>query len=85
MASGTPVLTTCLPGMPKEYNDYVFLLQDETTEGVKKALQEIFAMTDLELYEKGEKAKAFVLNQKNNEYLFWRKRFQSAFLADGRV
>ena len=27
MASGTPVLTTCLPGMPAEYNEYVYLLK----------------------------------------------------------
>ena len=30
MASGTPVLTTCLPGMPKEYHPYVFLLRNDT-------------------------------------------------------
>ena len=34
MASGTPVLTTNLPGMPKEYHPYVYLIEEETDEGV---------------------------------------------------
>jgi glycosyltransferase involved in cell wall biosynthesis len=66
MASGTPVLTTCLPGMPAEYNDYVFLLKEETAEGVASALKGIFAQSAEELHAKGAAAKAFVLREKNN-------------------
>lgn len=66
MASGTPVLTTCLPGMPAEYNDYVFLLKEETAEGVAAALQEIFSHSAEELHAKGMAAKEFVLKEKNN-------------------
>lgn len=66
MASGTPVLTTCLPGMPKEYEPYVFLLRDETAEGVCKALKEIFAYTPEQLHRSGMEAKRFVMEQKNN-------------------
>lgn len=66
MASGTPVLTTCLPGMPKEYEPYVFLLRQETAEGVCKALKEIFAYTPEQLHQKGAQAKAFVMEEKNN-------------------
>jgi len=66
MASGTPVLTTCLPGMPAEYNDYVFLLKEETAEGVATALQEIFSHSTEELHTKGLAAKAFMMKEKNN-------------------
>ena len=66
MASGTPVLTTKLPGMPKEYDEYVYLLEDESADGVCKALLEIFSKSAEELHQKGKEAKSFVLKEKNN-------------------
>jgi glycosyltransferase involved in cell wall biosynthesis len=66
MASGTPVLTTVLPGMPKEYHPYVFLLEDETTDGIARKLREVLEASDEELFGKGKAARAFVLEQKNN-------------------
>ncbi len=66
MASGTPVLTTRLPGMPKEYNEYVYLLDEETQDGVSKKLKEIFSQPKEVLFEKGKKAKEFILKEKNN-------------------
>lgn len=66
MASGTPMLTTCLPGMPAEYNDYVFLLKNETSEGIAETLKEILSKTPEELHGKGLAAKKFVLREKNN-------------------
>ena len=66
MASGTPLLTTKLPGMPEEYYDYVYCFEDETLEGMKKTLNEILAKSNGELEEKGSKAKEFVLTKKSN-------------------
>lgn len=66
MASGTPVLTTVLPGMPKEYHPYVYLLKEETADGITKMLKEVLANSDEELFQKGSEARAFVLEQKNN-------------------
>lgn len=66
MASGTPLLTTKLPGMPKEYYPYVFLIEDETSEGYSKALAKALNKTDEELFEYGAKAKGFVLDKKNS-------------------
>jgi len=66
MASGTPVLTTRLPGMPKEYNDYVFLIENESSEGICNALKQIFSQPAELLHEKGTKAKHFVMSEKNN-------------------
>lgn len=39
MVSGTPLLTTVLPGMPKEYHEYVYLLEDESLEGFRNTIQ----------------------------------------------
>lgn len=66
MASGTPVLTTVLPGMPKEYYPYVYLIQDETPDGIAKALTKVMGYSDEELFQKGMEGRNFVLSQKNN-------------------
>jgi len=66
MASGTPTLTTKLPGMPKEYNKYVYLIEDELVEGITSTLNKILYISKQKLHEKGEKAKKFVLEEKNN-------------------
>lgn len=66
MASGTPMLTTRLPGMPKEYYPYVYILDNESDEGIKEALLAIFSLSKDELHEKGKAAKEYVLRKKNN-------------------
>ncbi len=66
MASGTPVLTTKLPGMPKEYNEHVFLIEEENENGVCEKLREIFELSAEELHKKGLLAKDFVMKEKNN-------------------
>lgn len=72
MASGTPLLTTKLPGMPEEYYPFVYLIEDESVDGYAKALKDAVSHTDEELYHYGETAKSFVLNKKN--YLEQAKR-----------
>ncbi len=66
MASGTPLLTTKLPGMPKDYYPYVYFFDDESVEGMKKSFQDILMLTDSELAQKGALAKEFVIKNKNN-------------------
>ena len=66
MVSGTPVLTTRLPGMPEEYEQYVYLIEDESVEGLEQALKTILAKPAEELHQKGMEAKEFVLQNKNN-------------------
>ena len=65
MVSGTPLLTTCLPGMPKEYYPYVYLIEEETTECLQKMLSKLVQMRPEELHRKGDAAKQFVLDNKN--------------------
>ena len=43
MASGTPVLTTRLPGMPAEYYPYVEFIDEETPEGIARALKRVLS------------------------------------------
>lgn len=66
MASGTPVMTTLLPGMPKEYYPYVYKIEDETPNGVAKTLNEFFSLDKTIRYDVGKRAREFVLNNKSN-------------------
>lgn len=66
MVSGTPLLTTKLPGMPKDYYEYVYLFEDETVDGYYKKICEVLGLSQEELDSKGFNARRFVLEQKNN-------------------
>ena len=65
MASGTPLLTTKLPGMPEEYHQYVYLFEEESVQGYVNALRKVLSLPADTLYVKGEQAKKFVLQNKN--------------------
>lgn len=66
MVSGTPLLSTNLPGMPVEYHDYVYLFDEESMDGYADAMRRIFAKPQEELDQMGARAKKFVLENKNN-------------------
>ena len=66
MVTGTPVLTTCLPGMPEEYKQHVYLLEDESVQGVGRAITRVFQEADTARADLGFHARCFVLEQKNN-------------------
>lgn len=66
MASGTPVLTTRLPGMPKEYYPYVDFIEEESPAGIAAALKKVLSHSDEELFRKGIAARDFVLKGRNN-------------------
>ncbi|MEA5047563.1 MAG: glycosyltransferase [Eubacteriales bacterium] len=66
MVSGTPVLTTKLCGMPREYDSYAYLLEDESVEGMAKTLSEVLSQPRETLHAKGAAAKEFVLKHKSN-------------------
>ena len=65
-ASGTPVLTTRLTGIPEEYAPYVFFIEEESADGVAQALKQVLALSDEALFAKGAEAREFVLTQRNN-------------------
>lgn len=66
MASGTPVVTTKLPGMPEEYYPFVYLFHDESEEGMALTLKSLLNKPRIELHNFGNIAKEFVLTYKNN-------------------
>ena len=66
MASGTPLLTTKLPGMPKEYYPYVYFFEDESEEGMLEAFKSVLSKTAEELHADGARAKVFVMENKTN-------------------
>ena len=66
MVSGTPLATTRLPGMPGEYLPYVYILDDESAEGIASMLRTLLAMPAAELHESGLAGRAYVLEHKSN-------------------
>lgn len=66
MVSGTPLVTTKLPGIPDEYFEHLYLFEEESIEGFAKKMQEILSLPCTELRQKGRDAQEFVLKNKNN-------------------
>lgn len=67
MVSGTAVLTTNIPGMPSEYKQYVYLIEDETEDGVCNAFKKLSELSEEDIIGKGRLAREFVLTNKNNK------------------
>ena len=65
MVSGTPLLTTKLPGMPEDYYPHVYLFEEESVQGYADALKKVLSQPADMLYAKGVQAKKFVLQNKN--------------------
>lgn len=66
IASGTPLCTTKLPGMPAEYYPYVYFFENETEEGMLATLKDILGKSEEEYHEFGKQAKEFVMKEKTN-------------------
>ena len=66
MASGTPVLTTRLPGMPEDHKPHVYFIEQEDADGIKDALQKVLSQDAQTLHNFGVEAKEFVLKEKHN-------------------
>jgi glycosyltransferase involved in cell wall biosynthesis len=66
MVSGTPIVTAPLPGMPLEYNPFVYLFKDESVDGIYQTLKSLLLKPREELHEFGCNAKQFVLTHKSN-------------------
>ena len=67
MVSGPAVLTTALPGMPEEYKKHVYLIEDESVDGISNAFKKVAGLGDEEVLNKGRLAREFVLSEKNNK------------------
>jgi glycosyltransferase involved in cell wall biosynthesis len=67
MASGTPVLMTHLPGLPDEYEPYLYFPESEDVDGFAAAIDRIMSKSDEELKSVGLRAAQFIKNEKNSE------------------
>ena len=67
MASGTPLLTTHLASLPDEYIPYVYLIEDESVEGIAETIKTVLLLDRRELDEKGRKAQQFVFTKKTGK------------------
>lgn len=65
MASGTPMVTTKLAGIPEEYYKYVYTFEECNTECYLSVLKDIISCDRETHYKKGRDAREFVLNNKN--------------------
>ncbi|MFC4802571.1 glycosyltransferase [Neobacillus sp. GCM10023253] len=65
MSSGRPVIAYKLDGIPEEYYDYIYPVM-ETEDGLYNALRDVLSKDKIELNNKGNLAKEFVLTQKNS-------------------
>jgi len=68
MNSGTPMMMCKLNGVPQEYYDYCFKLDNNSVESIHKSLKEFFELKEEERNKKGKKAKEFILKYKNSKY-----------------
>jgi ribose 5-phosphate isomerase RpiB len=66
MTSGTPVLTTKLPGIPDDYSDKLFFFDDDTKFSIKNGIINYMNKSDYELYNFGKKSKEYAIKGKNN-------------------
>ena len=66
MLSGTPMLGYKLAGIPEEYYDNMFVIQDSEN-GMEEALRKAMDLPETERIKMGEKAKHFVVKEKNPE------------------
>jgi glycosyltransferase involved in cell wall biosynthesis len=64
MASGRPVISTRLPGIPEEYFKYLIPLENESPEGLSNLLMELKAMSPKELEQFGENGRYFIIQNK---------------------
>lgn len=65
MLSARPTITTALPGIPEEYKDYLYLLKEETPEGLADLIREVGSRPAKELSDFGQRAREFVRREKS--------------------
>jgi len=65
LLSSNPVIAFKLKGIPDEYDDYMFYIESNTNESMKDKIIEVLNLSHQERYLFGNRAKKFVLDNKN--------------------
>ena len=64
MSSGTPLLTSRLPGIPSEYFDYCYSISGNDVSEIRSALERIMGDSDETRREMGQRARSFIHENK---------------------
>jgi glycosyltransferase involved in cell wall biosynthesis len=65
MLSGTPVLMFKLPGIPDEYDEYLWYSSEETPRALATEIDRLLQLPNEELVAQGSRAKTFILKKSN--------------------
>lgn len=65
MRSGKPILCYQLEGIPSDYDDYLYYINQIGTEGIIQAVEETLALPLEDLALRGKLARSYVLSEKN--------------------
>lgn len=66
MLTGVPVVMFKLPGIPNEYDEYLYYVEKESAESFAVKIDEVLSLPQGVLEEKGKRAREFVIREKNN-------------------
>jgi glycosyltransferase involved in cell wall biosynthesis len=66
MSSGRPVLTTRLPGIPADYGDKLWFIDDESVDGMRAALARALGASEAERTAFGARSAEYARTEKNN-------------------
>lgn len=66
MSSGRPVLAARLPGIPNDYHDKLWFIDDESVHGMREALARALDATDAERTAFGRRAAEYACTEKTN-------------------
>lgn len=79
MLSGTPLITTMLPGIPEEYKDYVIVLDNNSAEAISRKLEEVLNYSYDDRHKIGLRALEFT----NNKNLYNQSSRIIKFIKEG--
>ncbi len=65
MTSGTAVASTVVGGIPKEYFDYIYPIENDSAEAIRNCIETVLTQDAQVLAEKGEASKRYALDEKN--------------------
>ena len=66
MRSGRPLITTKLPCITRDYDQYVYYFDDDTAQGIAASLKRCSLIESTELERVGKEAQYFIISEKNN-------------------
>jgi glycosyltransferase involved in cell wall biosynthesis len=66
LSSGTPTIAYKLDGIPNEYDDYIYYINGDSYEDIAFEIIEVCEKDENERIEFGERARKFVMENKNN-------------------